>query len=81
MGELPKESAAERLERYVRLAAEARDLAIRSRGLEMRESCLEMAAQWLSLAAAAEREIAPVPVAAVSLGRDEQPERPAAVLS
>jgi hypothetical protein len=72
MSEPARESATERLERYLKLANEARDLALRSRRLEMRESCLEMAAQWLAMAAAAEREPGDPMSAGIAMARDER---------
>ena len=74
MSEPANETAAERLQRYLRMADEARDLAGRSGSLDVRESGLEMAAQWLVMAAGAERQITG-PCAGVGLQRAAPAER------
>jgi hypothetical protein len=51
MNERFQESPLERRARYLRLAREAKELAVRSKTTQMREACLAMAQSWLGLAA------------------------------
>ena len=48
------ETSEERVARYIRQAAGARDLASKSQPLETKEACLSMAESWLAMALDAE---------------------------
>ena len=45
-----RETRDQRLRRYLKRVAEARDLAAQSKPLETKETCLSMAESWLALA-------------------------------